>query len=103
MARWLAFILACWTVVIGAMLIWATAAWPQACLPLGLAERGIAERRGEALFAVGQIQGRMMRLYANRETRSWTALSVDGRGTACVIGSGTDLEFVAPPKPGSPT
>lgn len=105
MTRCVPFIFACAATAVGATLLSATAAYPQVCVPLAIAEQAVARQHGEHLFAVGQVGTRMMRLYANPATRSWTALTVDPEGRACLIGSGTNLEFVKPPtpKPGAPS
>ena len=97
MFRWIAFILAAACVVIGA-----TAAYPQGCLPLAAAEAEMT-RYGEEHFAIGMTDGRMMRLYVNPTTRTWTMFSVTAEGLACSIDDGSDFETVRPASSGKQT
>lgn len=105
LARWIAFLLACTTAVIGATLLWSASAYPQPryCAPLAAAERTLLEQHGEARIAVGLAGQRMVRFYANPKSGTWTVLSVDARHIACVEAAGTAFQLVAPPAPGEPS
>lgn len=104
--RWLKWIIiAVVAIVVAVLVLWPPPAYPQQdlCGPMDVAAKMLEKKYGEEMFAVGMMSNEFqLRLYANRKTRTWTAFSVGPNGMSCVIGSGSDLDFVAPPKPGEP-
>ena len=70
-----------------------------------LAER-LASEYGEAP-AVGGVDatGRLLVMYANAETGTWTAVLATAEGLSCIVssGEGWSTERVAAPRPGRPS
>jgi len=55
----------------------------------------LAERYGEERRSVGLANGnRVMEVYANLETRSWTITVTDTRGMTCVLAAGGSYDEV---------
>ena len=72
------------------------------CAPRDDVLRILATRHGEALIVRAMAGPRVFELYSNPDSRTWTVILTDNRGTACMAGSGTALEIVdsAAPKSG---
>ena len=100
-----------YTLLIVVLLLWSLSTQAQAqqwCWPRDHVVNYLSDRHGEivivrALTASPNI--RVFELFANSAKRTWTVVLTDRAGSACLQGSGTDLEIVvalSPPN-GDPT
>ena len=62
--------------------------------------KGLAQQYGEETrFTALSNGGRLIQIFVNAETGSWTAIAINPDGSACMIDAGGDAEVIAPGEP----
>jgi hypothetical protein len=73
----------------------ASPVWGQACLPRAVLIERLADGYGEGREAVAlTADGRMLEIFANLETGSWTIALTVADGVSCLVASGENYERV---------
>jgi membrane peptidoglycan carboxypeptidase len=97
-----------YTLLIVVLLLWSLSTQAQAqqrCWPRTHVANYLLEKHGEVVLVRALTKGsniRVFELFANPTKRTWTVLLTDKSGSACLQGSGTDLDMItaAPPPNG---
>ena len=82
----------------------AGAAYPQGaqCAPYAVLTRHLADKYAEAMIWQGQSgPAGVVQLWANGDTATWTVVSYQADGAACIVASGTGMEAFTPPPAGT--
>ena len=93
-----------YTPLIMVLLLWPLSSQAQQrCWPYDHVVKFLTDRHGESAIMRGLTIGgnqRVFELFSNPTKRTWTVVLTDRDGSACLQGSGTDLEMItstAPP------
>ena len=109
MRRWVAIVLLLATVTVLLFLIFTTQSQAQQrCWPHDHVVKFLTDRHGERAIMRGLTVGgtqRIFELFSNPTKRTWTVVLTDQSGSACLQGSGSDLEMitVVSPPDGDPS
>ena len=89
-----------YTLLIVVLLLWSLSTQAQAqrrCWPRDTIVEHLSQRHGESVIVRALTAGtntRLFELFSNPAKRTWTVVLTDRAGSACLQGSGTDLEIV---------
>jgi hypothetical protein len=85
-----------------ALLVTTSAAWATNCAPRAVVVDRLSEKYSETRQSVSiDRQNRVVEMFANLDTGSWTAIATSPSGRACVVSYGQSYE-PNPEAPGDP-
>ena len=66
----------------------ASVSYPTGCGFYDKVRRALSEKYGEARVNSGIAGSILIEIYASEKTRTWTVLTVNANGTACIVSAG---------------
>ncbi len=76
-------------------MLWMLAAASMACAPFEKVNETL-EGMGEKIIVVGRTNEGYVLVYATKDGKTWTIVSVDHEAKACVVADGGQLRMVSP-------
>lgn len=96
--RWLMRCIWAIVVIISLGLLWSirseARAQGQRCAPLGAIEKNLAEQHKEKRIGFGVVSAaEVLLIYATKDGSTFTVLTLNSQGIACLVSSGVDLNL----------